>query len=507
MKFVGKSNDLCPIKSNLLKLNELEKIKLPENESDFEYDNVTEFTLFVPKYLLMDTITLLKKNKIATGTFGTIYSYEHENIEVALKVFHTFDDSEISLIKTLKQKAKSCESYIVETVILEYKKYKFVLMNKLAGSLRNLVTQENRINEYELVPILYKVAKEIECLYNLDFIYNDIKPDNILYYCMDNHEYNILLADLGGIITKGEYGIGSTLSYFVPDVIFIKDKALVWQLGLLSYELLFGSSVDLYSSYIKDQGLTEYLGTIFSGTYNKIASLPNKKVANLLIDMLQWDHTKRINLTELIDRLEFIYQDSSTTEQISTHIENTLKDVKPKNPFVDIQYPAKFAKLSQDYEILQSIDEYTTLNENQIDVLKRNKIFFSDKDTLDSSKMNQIEKLISKMTPILEKVNNHLKQKIYFEDVNKDEQIQNDRYNTTIKQLENKQKNIATYIKTIQKRIEENNSDVKRNNDNIKKIDSIIESFQYGGSRYKKFYHHYKQKYLHLKKPISSVIV
>jgi hypothetical protein len=190
---------------------------------------------------------------------------------------------------------------------------------------------------------------------------------------------------------------------------------------------------------------------------------------------------------------------------LTTTIENSLKDIKEIQPSPEIQYPKKISQLNQDYETLNGIILDSPLNDDQIDVLKRNMIFSSDTDSLDQEKMKKIDALILKMRNILNQVTHQLKQKIYLNNVIKDEQIQNERYTTMIKDLEFEQKNINEYINIIKKRIEENKDSIKNNDNAIKQVDSIIKSIHFGGHIYKRLYLANKKKYLVQKKKINVI--
>lgn len=225
---------------------------------------------------------------ISSGGFGAVIEYENKNnpnVKIAVKMGAI--ERDIKVINILKKSAKSyCDNFIVNSYNTTDGKY--IVMDRMDGTVSDLLKKGiiGPRDQKAIMSLLVQVTKALFCLYYIGLYYLDLKPINLLYKCVDEHHFYVLLGDLGSAMTEDSTGVATyppphSMSGMIrrrdPD----KDKNkrgygkdIVWTIGVFLLELL---GLDAYRSiyaYINPERASVNdiftRGRIFEREHNKI---------------------------------------------------------------------------------------------------------------------------------------------------------------------------------------------------------------------------------------------
>ena len=195
---------------------------------------------------------------VGSGSFGTVYKVEKENVIYAAKVFsesfvlkeYTNDrnriTNEIDALKIVNSdnlvKYYDDFEYILESGL----KTHIIIMEFVTGEkLTNVIN--NITNEAELIDLFKNILSAVNQLHNYGIIHRDLKPDNILI--TDDGKIKIIdyglakLIDFSSITRTGD-NIGSPM-FMSPEQIadskHITFRSDIYSLGVILY-LMFTKS-------------------------------------------------------------------------------------------------------------------------------------------------------------------------------------------------------------------------------------------------------------------------
>ena len=210
--------------------------------------------------------------EIAEGTFGKIYKLycEEFNVVLALKVEKAADDDKIKPIEEDISKfliENSCNllkvKYIGKNSSLHL--YLMELANGDLNHLKIFYKQNCREkNNYKTLKFYRDIAEEIRkqmvCLLlnsGYQYVYTDIKLDNILYRCINKNTIRIFLGDLGSAVPDEDHN--EYAATFPPweyrnnkgilefDINKQKKQTLSWMIGIILLSFVYND--DIYKNY------------------------------------------------------------------------------------------------------------------------------------------------------------------------------------------------------------------------------------------------------------------
>ena len=164
------------------------------------------------------------------------------------------------------------------------------------GTLENLLSKEKKLSEPKALLIFRQLLEAFQILNKYNIMHRDMKPDNIFFN--------------NGIIKLGDFGFCKNLNsaedmaktmlgspiYMAPEVLkgeIYSNKADIWSLGVVLYEMLFGHC-PFQSNSIAN--LIEVLNTqnlSFPGNISPV-------LKNLITRMLTKDALQRIGWMEIL---------------------------------------------------------------------------------------------------------------------------------------------------------------------------------------------------------------
>ena len=297
--------------------------------------------------MLLDNYIL--SNLIGKGTFGEVYLtkkkdsdflYATKRMTVKLvedPKYTKFFSNEITILKRLYHK-----NIIRLEDLKKTKNHYYVIMEYCNGgtlteNLEKYKKLYHRPFTEEIVQhIMRQVVSAVNYMHELRIIHRDLKLDNILVKYENEIDKNqvlllkaeIKIIDFGFAAIKDQTGLFNTAvgSPLNMDPLILKkystsgavknseliydEKADIWSLGTLCYQLLLGSSAfDAFN-------INDLISKLEEGTY-KVPTNLSKEVVSFLNGMLQYEPQKRLNSGELMQH-DFLVKNVSEFTQIDT---------------------------------------------------------------------------------------------------------------------------------------------------------------------------------------------
>ena len=104
---------------------------------------------------------------------------------------------------------------------------KCYIMEKMDGNLDDLHLNDS----IPIINIIKAITTQLKCLYQNGYGYTDLKPDNLLYKCIDKNKFKIYISDLGSLVSRTSGYLGcaaypapeSPTIYFFPALFAIRQ--------------------------------------------------------------------------------------------------------------------------------------------------------------------------------------------------------------------------------------------------------------------------------------------
>src|SRR6185437_3005026 len=92
----------------------------------------------------------------------------------------------------------------------------------------------------KILNIIIQIIVALKCLYDNGYCYTDIKLENILYRCISENEFKIILGDLGSAVKIGEHSVATFPRPTNTDgqISGAKQEDVVWGTGILMLQLI-----------------------------------------------------------------------------------------------------------------------------------------------------------------------------------------------------------------------------------------------------------------------------
>jgi len=195
------------------------------------------------------------KEKVGTWTYGDYYKGTSKTLGKEFMV-RMVDITKFPLKQknleteiNLLQKLKTCP-YVAE--FMEYKYYEKTLVivtdSYNRGDLRSYLAEKGPLPEEEAVRILTQLVCGLKALHQLNYTHAALRPENILLH----EENGKITAKLSNFIfarayngdNKAKFPLPIDSMYLAPEVLrdcLFDPKSDIWSLGVLFYEMLFGT--------------------------------------------------------------------------------------------------------------------------------------------------------------------------------------------------------------------------------------------------------------------------
>ena len=300
---------------------------------------------------------------LGRGNFGDVFltTKKNSNISYATKrmdrelaehpAYCKYFVNEVSILRNIEHK-----NIVKLEDLKKTKKHYYIIMEYCnGGSLKsNLEKYMNKYNnpfpEKVVQHIMRQIVSAINYLHGLKIVHRDLKLDNILvkYSCEeDKKSLNLLNAEIKLVdfgfathisnVSLLKSAIGSPLN-MDPRILkkfsshakcpqSYDEKADIWSLGTLCYQMLMGDYVFVGNS------VQEISSKIEEGTFKVPINLA-KETISFLINMLQYDAEKRSNASELS---KHPFLNKSVDDFTYINLKNVSKKVSYGDLYINIK--------------------------------------------------------------------------------------------------------------------------------------------------------------------------
>ena len=196
-----------------------------------------KYAIKVLRYTSPSNTPLASDLKVVQSFKREMTSYLLVNSDRVVKVYEIHINED-------KLPYRNLESYLEDPpyIVMDYMEY---------GSLRRYLREKGKLDVAEAVRITYEIAVALKELHSMGMLHLDLKPENVLF--KDKNRRVVKLGDLGAsrVYAGQRVEISQfSLAYSAPEVLMNKaatDKADVYSLGLIMYEMLMGFNPQQYT--------------------------------------------------------------------------------------------------------------------------------------------------------------------------------------------------------------------------------------------------------------------
>ncbi len=189
---------------------------------------------------------------LGKGSYGQVFLMRHRGTKklIAMKTIEKKYVGNSSMLKSLTREIEIHKSLLHENIIRLYEhtedsKNIYLLMEYAAkGSLFHFIRSKGKLTEKEAFYFFAQACNAVNFLHKNNLIHRDIKPENMLI----TQNGILKLCDFGCCTPCGNgerKTFCGTVEYMAPEIVKregYREKADVWSLGVLLYEMLHGYS-------------------------------------------------------------------------------------------------------------------------------------------------------------------------------------------------------------------------------------------------------------------------
>ena len=295
--------------------------------------------------MMVDNYILI--NLIGKGAFGEVYLTQKKgenNLFATKKVsiekinsknIKKYVLNEINILRNIKHNNLICLEAVMSTIHNYYIITEYCNGDSLSKCLKQYQKLNNQSFSEEIVQhLMRQIVEGIKYLHKKRIIHRDIKMDNILVNFdskYDSKNLNMLKANIKIIDfgcstyleeSKLKYtAVGSPVNMAptilrkltnqneITKLIGYDEKADIWSLGTICYEMLIGHNV------FNAQNMGELIKKVENGTY-KVPTILSKEAVSFLNSMLQYDASKRLN-AEQLSQHQFLTKNINEFQKVS----------------------------------------------------------------------------------------------------------------------------------------------------------------------------------------------
>ena len=307
---------------NRKKLNIFIDIKKKKKVSKIKINNVNIFTDKCKSYnnlvsidlnevVYVDDMVFKYKNKLlnksrylSEGSYGKVYEIYNRNHKIALKTYNNQNDEEIDIIKSLNRLKISCNT--INARIINIQNNNVAIMDYMSGPLSKMI---GKLKIRNIFNIIKDISIHLSCLNKHKLSYTDLKTDNILFKCDDKKYIKTVLGDLGSICNNGHEHISTYPPWeyrYNNGTVECNEKTMVWELGLIVFELLLINLKYFHWSKIDrndDEFIIKYIDDKCKLRLLKNTRLRNGNGEELIKKMLDINPTYRCSLNTIISTI------------------------------------------------------------------------------------------------------------------------------------------------------------------------------------------------------------
>eukprot|EP00826_Nyctotherus_ovalis_P010959 TRINITY_DN12858_c0_g1_i1.p1 TRINITY_DN12858_c0_g1~~TRINITY_DN12858_c0_g1_i1.p1 ORF type:complete len:553 (-),score=149.87 TRINITY_DN12858_c0_g1_i1:33-1691(-) len=187
---------------------------------------------------------------LGSGSYGQVFFMKHKstNKPVAVKVIEKQNIKDPLLLRSLTQEIEVHKRLLHDNIIrlLEHcedaRNIYLVMEYAAKGSLFQFIRRNEKLNEKEAFYFFTQACNAVHFLHKHQLIHRDIKPENMLI----SGSGQLKLCDFGCCVScdlSERKTFCGTIEYMAPEIIKrdgYKEKADIWSLGVLLYEMLHG---------------------------------------------------------------------------------------------------------------------------------------------------------------------------------------------------------------------------------------------------------------------------
>jgi len=245
---------------------------------------------------------------LGSGGFGEVYSAQRRSqdgnvIVIALKVPREPEKNQSMFFKELDIWKRLDHPNIVRLIQPLFSPVPLFEMEYVdGGDLRGLMDRSPALDPMKACTIAFDVARALEYAHDLGVIHTDLKPRNVLMTKLG--EPKVTDWGLGKVATSSISVTGYTPGYAAPEQMqkgkgIVSKSTDVYQLGLLTYEMMTGSNpFDFGSLADKDERVPDLVPEKPSRYNPKIEPLDD-----LILGCLQRDSKSRPSIRQFREQL------------------------------------------------------------------------------------------------------------------------------------------------------------------------------------------------------------